>query len=129
MAAPLSQSCWNYFHLLCPILLRLSEILFSNYRTAIQFATVFCPWYIYTSLGSLFGGSSAEALGGRVCRHAHTLPAVVVLPSPSPGGRGTSAEQLLLGFLQHCTVGVVLLEEQNAGLRVRDRVMLVANKS
>ena len=58
---------------------------------------------------------------------AHTLPAVVIPFGPGP--RGTGAQQILLGFLQHCTVGVVLLEEQNARLRFRDRVTLLANES
>ena len=72
-------------------------------------------------------GSSTETLGWHVGRHAHSLPAVVVLLGP--GWRRTVSQQLLFGLLQQCTVGVVFPEQLNARSCVSDWIMLVRDKS
>ena len=77
-------------------------------------------------LGALLSWCSAETLGRHVSRHANTLPTIVVLLDP--GGRGAVIQQLLLGFLQQRTVGIVLLEQLNARLCVSGWIMRVGYK-
>ena len=85
------------------------------------------PLYFLARVSVLFGRSSTETFGWRVGRHTHSFPTIVHLLTP--GSRRTVSQQLLLGLLQHCTVGIVLLKQLNTRLCVRGWIMLVANKS